>query len=84
MNLANAKKLNMRFLETRAQLWLLDETEYRKRLLKVKTPDYYSMPILTADNQKVYVSFQWREKDIVLLDEIIKAYEDIFGQNESK
>lgn len=73
---------NSRFLQTRTQLRLLDEEEYKKHLHKNKgkecSSNYYSIPILTANNQKVYVSYQWREKDIELLDKIIKAYTDIF------
>ncbi|MCH5225212.1 MAG: hypothetical protein J1D77_04395 [Muribaculaceae bacterium] len=83
MTLSDVIALNHKFMEKRKQLWLLDEEDYKTYLAekkrKASVPLYYSMPLLTSDGQKVYISFQWRLKDMGIIEDIMKCYPHIFN-----
>lgn len=58
-------------------LKVIDEREFLKHVEEVREKDikrYYTLPLLTTDGKKVYISSQWKDFDWPFLNQLIEKY----------
>lgn len=75
--LEDVLKTNAVFANERRCLCIVDEREYLMHVEEVKKKGvkrFYTLPLQTADDRKVYISSQWKDFDWPLLNLLIKEY----------